>query len=339
LKGAAAGQPGQVIFVDYPALEAGDEDLVLTPTACGICATDVKQVQKGAKDTRFALGHELVGTIKKTSSSQPWQQGQRVAVAPYLPCGACYFCTHGQPALCSHLYEISISPGGLAEEVLIPAELGRRGTFPLPDDLPDETAALAEPLGCVLKGMEDARFYPWGTFLVIGDGPMGQLAAAAARALGAEKVIMAGATEHRLQHARTYFADVAIDVTKMILKDEVMHETEKRGADCVLVTVSSAETLVDGIACVRPGGTVNAFAGVPEGTSIPLDVRKLHYQQYFLTGSSGVTPTHMHKALELVASRKVDFHQVITASFPFAQADEAVAYVANRIGLKAVVTF
>ena len=219
LKGAAAGQPGQVVIVDYPSVEAGVEDLILAPTACGICATDVKQVQKGAKDTRFALGHELVGTIKKTSSNQPWKQGQRVAVAPYLPCGECYYCKHGQGALCSHLYEISILPGGLAEEVLIPAELGRRGTFPLPDDLPDETAALAEPLGCVLKGLEDAHFHPGGSLLVIGDGPMGQLAAAAGRAMGADLVIMAGATDHRLLHARKYFADAAIDVTRKNLKD------------------------------------------------------------------------------------------------------------------------
>ena len=339
MKGSAAGQPGQVILVDYPSIRAGAEDLILTPTACGICATDVKQVQKGAKDTRFALGHELVGTIKKTSSSQPWKQGQRVAVAPYLPCGGCYYCQHGQGGLCSHLYEISISPGGLAEEVLIPAELGRRGTFALLDDLNDETAALAEPLGCVLKGLEDAHFQPGGSLLVIGDGPMGQLGAAAGRALGAEWIIMSGATDHRLQLARRHFADAVVDVTRTSLKEEVLGRTEKRGADCVLVTVSSGETLADGIACVRPGGTVNAFAGVPEGTSIPLDVRKLHYQQYYLTGSSGVTPAHMHKALELLGSRKVDFHQVVTATFPFAQAGEAVAYVANRIGLKAVVTF
>ncbi|MBI4731291.1 MAG: alcohol dehydrogenase catalytic domain-containing protein, partial [Chloroflexi bacterium] len=109
MKGAAAGQPGQVILVDYPEPDAGPMDIILAPTACGICSTDVKQVQKGAKDTRFALGHELVGRIIKTSVSHEWKEGQRVAVAPYLPCGQCFYCTAHQPALCTHLYEVSIS--------------------------------------------------------------------------------------------------------------------------------------------------------------------------------------------------------------------------------------
>jgi L-iditol 2-dehydrogenase len=325
--------------VDYSAVDAGPEDIILTPAACGICATDIKQVQKGAKDTRFALGHELAGTIKKPSASQAWKQGQRVAVAPYLPCGQCYYCMHGQQALCTHLYDICIQPGGLVEEVLVPAELCRRGMFTLPDELSFEAASLAEPLGCVVKGLEDAHFQPGGSFLVIGDGPMGQLAAAAARSLDARLVLVAGATEHRLQFAKTNFADVVINVTEANLRDEVNKQTDARGADCVLVTVSRGETLSDGIACVRPGGTVNAFAGVPEGTVINLDVRKIHYQQYYLTGSSGVTPAHMQKALELLQARKADFAKVITASFPFARAAEAVAYAANLTGLKAVVTF
>ena len=339
MKGVAAGKPGEVIFVDYPAPEAGEDDLILSPTACGVCATDVKQVQKGAQDTRFALGHEVVGKITKTSQSQELKIGQRVVVSPYLPCGNCFYCKRGQEALCSHLYETSISPGGMAEEILIPGELGRRGTFALPDDLADETAALAEPLGCVLKGFEDAQFYAGSSLLVIGDGPMGQLAAAAGQVLGAERVIMAGATEHRLQLAKKHFMVTEVDVTKADLKTEVMRQTENRGADCALVTVSSGETLVEGISCVRPGGSVNAFAGVPDGIEIPLDVRKLHYRQYHLTGSSGVTPKYMKMALELLSNRDVDFSQVVTATFPFNQAGDAIAYVANRIGLKAMVTF
>lgn len=339
MKGAAAGKPEEVIFVDYPTPEAGEDDLLLAPTACGVCATDVKQVQKGALDTRFALGHEVVGKITKASQSQEWKIGQRVAVAPYLPCGNCFYCKRDQEALCSHLYEISISPGGMAEEVLIPGELGRRGTFALPDDLADEAAVLAEPLGCVLKGLEDSHFYAGGSLLVIGDGPMGQLASATGRALGAERVIMAGMTEHRLQLAMKYFDVTGVDITKVELINEVMRQTEDRGADCVVVTVSSGEAVADGISCVRPGGTVNAFAGVPDGTEIPLDVRKLHYRQYHLTGSSGVTPKHIKMALELLCNADVDFSKVVTATFPFDRAGDAVAYVANRIGLKAMVTF
>ena len=339
MKGAAAGQPGQVILVDYPEPVAQEQDIILSTTACGVCATDVKMVQKGAPDTRFALGHELTGKVIKASSTQVWKVGQRVAVAPYLPCDQCYYCKHGQPALCTHLYEISILPGGLVERVLVPSELARRGMFALPDELSDELAALAEPLGCVIKGLEDSHLQAGDSLVVIGDGPMGQLAAAAGKALGCSIVIMAGMTAHRLATAQGAFADRTVDISKDNLKDVVNEYTEKRGADVVLVTVSSGETLADGIGLVRPGGWVNSFAGVPDGTHIELDVRKLHYQQYHLTGSSGLAPHNMKKALELLHSNKVDFSRVITGRFVFPQVAEAVAYMEQRVGLKAMVTF
>jgi len=339
LKGAAAGQPGQVILVDFPEPVAQEQDVILSVSVCGVCATDVKMVLKGAKDTRFALGHELAGIVIKAPSSQAWKIGQRVAVAPYLPCDQCFFCKHGQPALCTNLYAVSIMPGGLVERVLVPAELAQRGMFALPSELSDELAALAEPLGCVVKGLEDARLQAGDALVVIGDGPMGLLAAAAGKALGCSTVIMAGMTEHRLNAAQGLFADRTVNISRENLKEAVAECTEKRGADVVLVTVSSGETLAEGIGLVRPGGWVNAFAGVPEGTHIELDVRKLHYQQYNLTGSSGLAPLHMKKALELLQFRTVDFSKVISARFPFPQVAEAVAYMEKRVGLKAMVTF
>jgi L-iditol 2-dehydrogenase len=339
MKGASAGQPGKVILVDYPEPVAQAGDVVLATLACGVCATDVKMVQKGAKDTRFALGHELTGKVIQTPDPLVWKIGQRVAVAPYLPCDQCYFCKHGQPALCKNLYAISILPGGMVERVLVPAELARRGMFALADDMSDELAALAEPLGCVIKGLEDAHLQKGDTLAVIGDGPMGQLTAAAGKALGCSKVIMAGMTEHRLKFAQGLYADQSVDVSKENLKEVVAGQTEGRGADVVMVTVSSGETLLNGIDLVRPGGWVNAFAGVPEGTSIELDVRKVHYQQYNLTGSSGLGPIHMEKALKLMQSQQVDFSKVISARFTFPKVEEAVAYMEKRIGLKAMVLF
>jgi threonine dehydrogenase-like Zn-dependent dehydrogenase len=107
----------------------------------------------------------------------------------------------------------------------------------------------------------------------------------------------------------------------------------------VLVTVPSGETLAEGISLVRPGGWVNAFSGVPDGTRIELDVRKLHYQQYHISGSSGLAPIHMQKALELMQSQVVDFSHVISTCFPFPQVPEAINYMEKRVGLKAMVTF
>ncbi len=338
MKAAVPIDPGRVIIVDFPDLQAGEQDVIVETVACGICATDVKLVRKGAKENKYALGHEMVGRIIRAPEPGKWKVGQQVVIAPYLPCGKCYYCQQGQSTLCTSLYEVFPQPGGLAEQILVPPELALRGIFPVPAGMSAEVAALAEPLGCVLKGLEDSHLKPGDILLVIGDGPMGQLAAAAGKALGAGQVIVAGMTDHRLASARNY-ADLVVDVRRENLAQAVAEATEKRGADVVMVAVSSAEALVTGIANVRPGGTVNSFAGVPEGTSIDLDVRKVHYQQYYLTGSFGTGPEQMTRALDLMQTSGVDFSKVITASFPFSQVGEAVSYVDRQLGLKAMVTF
>jgi len=339
MKGIAAGEPGQVQVVDFPDPRLETGGVVLAPLACGICSTDVKQVKQGAKDTKYALGHEVAGWVIAADPLSGWKIGQRVVAAPYLPCGKCFYCQHQQPALCEHLYDVCLYPGGLAEQIGIPAELARRGMFPIPDGLASDLAAISEPVGCVVKGLEDARQGSGDTVLVVGDGPMGLFTAAVARLQGASSVLVAGMTPSRLAFAAEHYADRVVDLSQEELLPVVKQATSGRGADVVMVAVSNGDALSQGIRCVRPGGVVNAFAGVSSGTQIPLDVRQLHYQQYYLTGSSGVCPEHLEKALNLIGQNPRVFSPMVTARFPFERSGEAVKYAMDRVGLKAVVTF
>ena len=341
MKGIAAGKPGEVLVFDFPAPELGDGDLIVKPLACGICSTDVKMASRGSDGKiEYGLGHELAAEIVSVSDGEErWNVGQKVVAAPYLPCGDCYYCQRGQPTLCKDLFSVFLSPGGLAELVKIPRDLAARGTFLIPEGMPIDIAALAEPFGCVIKGVDDVGLKAGDSILIIGDGPIGVIVAAVSRYYDANLVMVAGMTPHRLAVVDEYYADVVIDVSQSDLRSEVDKYTDGRGADVVMSAVSSAEALSSAIECVRPGGWVNAFAGVPDGTIVPLDLKKLHYQQYFLTGSFGVGPNHLVKALDMFASGRIDVAPVISAHFPFEQAIEAVAYARDRVGLKAMVTF
>ena len=341
MKGLAAGKPGEALIFDFPQPEFNDGDLMVKPLACGICSTDVKMVNRGSDgNIEYALGHEVAAEIVEVSETEKrWEVGQKVVAVPYLPCGVCYYCQHSQPTLCKNLFSVFLEPGGLAELVKIPREIASRGTFIIPDDMPVDIAALAEPFGCVIKGIEDVGLKTGDSVLIVGDGPMGAIAAAVSSYYGANMVMVAGLTPHRLAVVDQYFADVVIDVTKSDLQAEVNEYTHGRGADIVLSAVSSAEALTSAIECVRPGGRVNAFAGVEDGTIISLDLKKLHYQQYHMAGSFGVGPEHLFKALDMFASGKVDVAPVISAHFPFAQAVDAIAYARDRAGLKAMVNF
>lgn len=344
VKALAAGQPGQVEWIELEEPVAGLGEVILRPLACGICTTDVKLVRAGyTGGPRYALGHELVGEVVATGEGAWWQVGDRVVAAPYVSCGACYYCLRGQPTLCPHLFENSLTPGGLAERVRIPRPLAERGLFPVPDGVPnrvsDEIAALSEPLGCCVQGVDACRVTVGDAVLVIGDGPMGLLCAAVARAYGASPVIVAGLTPHRLAAAVAHYADVAVNPAEENLQAVIADLTGGRGADAVLVAVSSAEAVQSGLDALRPGGVLNAFAGVPEGTTVPLDLRQLHYQQLVLTGTFGVGPAHLARALQMLSSGQVDAGPLITARFPFARAADALGYAARRVGFKAVVLF
>ncbi len=339
MRGLSARKPGQPELIEFPDPELGTGEVILAPTVCGICSTDVKMAMRGESDPSYTLGHEVVGEIIDAHPSSKWSVGQHVVAAPYLPCGSCAYCHHGQVTLCPDLFKTAIAPGGLAERVLIPPAIAERGLFAVPEGLSDEVAALTEPLGCVLKALEDTPVAVGDSVLVVGDGPMGQLIAAAARMSGAWPVIVAGMTSHRLAVAESNFADVVIDVSKCDLRANVEKHTRGRGADVVFVVVSSGEALTSGIQAVRAGGAVNAFAGVPEGTTVELDLRKLHYEQYHMTGSFGIGPAHMAKALQLLVSERINVSPIITARFSFEEASDAVSYAAQRAGLKALVLF
>ena len=339
MKGVVAGKPGQLEYVEFPEPEIGPGEIIIAPEACGICSTDVKMVNKGGVEPRYALGHEVMGRIVAVDPDSTWKIGQRVVASPYVSCGGCFYCLRGQPTLCTDLFANTLSPGGLAERIRIPARLAERGVFAIPDDLPSETAALAEPVGCVIKGLEDSGVRAGTAILIIGDGPMGLLSAGVAKAYGAYPVIVSGMTPHRMDTIKNTFADVVIDVNQADLRSEVERHTEGRGADVVLVAVSTGEALRDGFNAVRPGGVVNSFAGVPEGTTVDLDIHWLHYQQVYLTGSFGVGSEHVDNAIRLLASDRVDLASVITGRFSFDQAPQAVEHAAKQTGFKAMILF
>jgi L-iditol 2-dehydrogenase len=340
VKAVVAGAPGCVewIELDEPAVELGG--VVLRPLACGICSTDVKQVRAGYEGgPRYALGHELVGEVIAAGEGAAWSPGDQVAAVPYLPCGACAYCREGQPTLCPHLFEVTLQPGALAERVLVPRALAERGLFPLPPELPLATAALAEPIGCCVQAVEACAVRPGMSVLVVGDGPMGLMNATVARAYGAQPVLVAGLTPQRLAVARQHYADAVIDAGAGDLGVEVRERTGGRGADVVIVAVSSAEAILAGLEGLRPGGVLNAFAGVPQDTILPLDLRRLHYEQWLLTGSFGLAPVHLERALRLLASGQAQAGPLITATFAFEDIQAAMDYALEMQGLKAVVLF
>jgi L-iditol 2-dehydrogenase len=321
--------------VAVPAIAPGE--LLVEVRACGVCATDVKTYQRGHPHIApgSVLGHEIAGVVVRTDETADWRPGDRVVVAPYAPCGTCRPCQRGHFAVCQRLFEQGPDPGGFADYVRVPHRLVERGLVRIPNGVSFAAASFSEPLGCCLHSLEEVGLGAGDSLLVIGDGPMGLLHAELGRHLGAEPVLLSGATTERLELAST-IVDAAIDVRREGLASAVRRRLPG-GADRVVVTVGQPALVEEALALAAPGGAVTLFAGLPQGPATAIDLGRVHYEEVRLLGTFGFTPRNLARAVELIASGTIAVERFITATVGLAEAREALEAAASYQGIKTMV--
>lgn len=320
--------------VDVPAV--GDGDVLVKMRACGVCGTDVKTYLRGHAliPPGSVLGHEVAGEIVE-SRHPHFTVGQRVALGPYAPCGECGACRRGHPSLCSNLGSAYAEPGGFAEYLRVPRRLADLAMHVLPDSMSYELAALTEPLACCVHGLEALDLSEAASLLIIGDGPMGLMQAAIARQFGAGKVIVAGATAHRLEYAAR-LADAVVDVA-MEPAAERVRELLPDGPEAVMVAVASLSALNQAMGLVAKGGTVNVFAGMPKGESFPFDLKRIHYDEVRVLGTFGYGPTDFTRAIEVLAGPDVGLAGLITHRVGLNDVEATLKAAGQQVGIKSVV--
>jgi L-iditol 2-dehydrogenase len=275
------------------------------------CGTDVKVYRRGYHARMIVppavFGHEFAGVISELGASVTgWSVGDRVAVANSAPCGACYFCKHGQENLCEDLQFLN---GAYAEFITVPDRLVRKNMLRLKDSTGFPDAALVEPLACVVHGVEDSGLQAGQNVLILGSGPIGLMFATLARHLGCQ-VTLAGRGRVRLEAAARLGAGRVIDVTN---QPDLMASIAGRGwplFDVVIEAVGKPEVWQTALRLVRKGGAVNFFGGCAAGTSVALDTALMHYSSLTLKASFHHTPHTVRRALELIETgvvRATDF--------------------------------
>lgn len=236
---------------DLPPPEPAADEVLLRVAACGICGSDLHITEDPVTfgvGQGTVLGHEFAGEVVRVGADvADLAVGDRVAVAPMWGCGACESCLRGEPAWCARMRLIG---GGYAEFTAVAARQCRR----LPESLPTEEGALAEPTSVGLHAVVRSGMKPGDKVLILGAGPIGLLTAFWARRLGAGAVIVADL--HRHQEARA----IAVGATGFAISGPEL-EAELKGMlggppDIVFECVGK-KGLID-FACrlVRVHGTV-----------------------------------------------------------------------------------
>ncbi len=335
-------EPSVVRYEQTPVPHPGPGELLVRVQSALTCGTDVKCYRRGhpvlLKRFPSPFGHEFAGTVAALGEGVTrFEVGDRVVAANSAPCYACYYCQKGQHNLCETL---DLLNGAYADFILVPARIARHNTYRIPEHLPFEAAAFAEPLAVCLRGLEQAGVVRGDRVAVMGLGPIGQLMVRAARWQGAHVSAMAR-NERKLKLAREFGqADQLIDMTEYADPQAVKaaFTPDGRGFDVVIEAIGQPSTWELAVQLVRRGGTVNLFGGCPGDTTVTLPTRPLHYDEIKLVSSFHHTPTHFQQAVELIARGEIDPTPLITDIYPMARFEAALQRVeageAMKIALK-----
>src|ERR1700694_4289412 len=274
--------------IDVPAV-AADEVLVRVRLAL-TDGTDLKVWKRGYHAKMIqppaVFGHELVGEIVAVGKrvDARWRIGLRVIAANSAPCLRCYHCRRGQENLCADLL---FNNGAYAEYMRIPARIVMKNMLEVPHSVDDGSAALVEPLACVLRGIHEMEVRTGDTAVVIGCGPIGLKYVRMLSRRGVRVIALARRIAP-LEVARRMGAIATINVTQVRdVVAAVRNLTEdERGADSVVEAAGNPATWKQALAMVRRGGVVNFFSGLPSGTRVEIDPATIHYSEIKLISPS-----------------------------------------------------
>ncbi|MEO8725635.1 MAG: zinc-dependent dehydrogenase [Acidobacteriaceae bacterium] len=318
--------------IALPEIEAGE--LLVKLAACGICGTDLKKIHTGSHSAPRVFGHEMAGTVVRTGAGVArFSVGDRVMVFHHIPCGRCYYCRKQTFAQCPVYKRVGATAGfeaaggGFAEYIRVMDWIVESGVVKMPDHVSFEQAAFIEPVNTCLKGVKSLRLEIDDSVLVIGQGPIGVILGALAGESGAT-VIGSDLYARRLELAREFGIQEAIDASKEDVIAMVKKMTEGRGADAVIVAVGGDALIKTAMEACRPGGRVMLFASTQHGDAM-IDPAAVCMEEKSLLGSYSASVAIQEETAELVFSGKYDFTRLISHRFALHDAVEALKLASN----------
>ncbi len=261
----AKAEPG-IWMMDVPVPEIGPNDLLIKVRKAAICGTDIHiftwdEWSRRTVKTPLTLGHEFMGEVAEVGSAVAgFKKGDRVSGEGHITCGHCRNCRAGKRHLCRNTTGIGVNRNGaFAEFVALPAV----NAFKLPSQIPDEVAAFLDPLG---NATHTALSFDLvgEDVLITGAGPIGCMAAAICRHVGARHVVVTDVNDYRLGLARRMGASLAINVKQTSVEATMRELGMTEGFDVGLEMSGNAEALRGLLAAMNHGGSVGLL-GIPPG--------------------------------------------------------------------------
>jgi len=304
---------------DVPEPSPGPGEVLIEVRACGICGTDVHVWHDEFPYwPPVILGHEFSGCIVEVGPETGlFKTGERVVGEPHTrACGHCYLCRTGNIQICP----LKRSPGwgidgAFAKYLKMPERLLHR----IPDSMSYDLAAVVEPTANAVHDVVERARVDAGDFVVVlGPGPIGLLAAMAARGSGARHVVVVGTPadeELRLKKARELGFGTVVNVAQQDPRKVVQELTDGLGADLVIECSGAAPAIASTVELIRKKGRISVI-GLTGRDSIPFPWDKAAFKVCDVLFNLSTSYTSWDRTIHLIASGLLPAGEIITRRAP-----------------------
>jgi len=339
------GKPFEIRDVQVPDPEP--RGVVIKVSLANVCGSDLHFWRGDAAlrlpDDGWIMGHEMTGRVAKLgneittdSLGRPLKEGDRVAYTYFFPCGRCYVCLQKEYANCPNKIERPRGPGQFPYQHGAFAEyyyLRPEGAiFLAPDSLSDELVA---PVNCalcqVMYGLHQVGLRFGGSVVIQGAGGLGIQAAAVAKDMGAQTVIVVDQIPGRLALAKEFGADYTLNIAEVTDRKERVSQVRKWtngvGADVACDFVGFPQVIPEGLDMLRAGGTYLEVGNISRGAKVELEPALITWGAKRIVGVIQYDPWVIPRALDfLVRNRnRFRFDKLMSHKYPLEQINKAFA--------------
>lgn len=325
MKAALMTEPHQISIVELPVPTIKPDEVLVKVMAVGICGSDLHYYEHGrigsyVVEKPIILGHECAGIVAACGENVTrFNPGDRVAIEPGITCGRCDACKSGRYNLCPDVQFLATPPvdGAFCQYIAHREDF----LFPIPDSLTFEEAALNEPFSVGIHALNRAGFKPGWDVAIIGMGPVGLTAVAAAKAFGANRIFVSDLEINRLEAARK------LGATDLIYPDVTDAAAEiKRltggGVHLAIETAGHPRALKTAMHSIRRGGKLS-IVGLPPVDEVGVNVPFICDNEIDIYGIFRYVNTYP-QGITFLSSGNTDMMSLITDRYPLEQTHEAM---------------
>lgn len=340
---------GEVGFLDKPIPEdPGPNGAIVKTTRALVCTSDTHTVGGAIGDRmNLTLGHEAVGVVAKLGAAvRGVKEGDRVAVNAITPCFHCENCLRGFTSQCEQMLGgwkfANVRDGVFAPYFFV--NDAEANLAPIPRAVPDEAAVYAcDMMSTGFAAAEHAAIPLGGSVAIFAAGPVGLMAIAGARLLGAGLVIAVESKPDRKLLAREYGADIVVDHSKNNPVAEIMKLTGD-GVDSAIEALGAEASFEACIEATRPGGTISNVGYHGHGDLVGIPRLAWGVGMSDKTIRTALCPggrERMKRLLRLLERKRVDPTKLTTHRFPFEETDQAFEMMKSKADnvIKPMITF